>query len=89
MIKKSFCEVLKISSGITTCLEVIIFLGVTNYSKVTFLLRVTVFLVKITYSVKSTCANNAYTKGACIGIIGVKNANVRDIDIVKYLEIHL
>ena len=76
MIGQSFCEALEISSAVTTCLEVMTFLGVINSSEVTSLSGVTVSLGEVACFAGSTCVKGtdtegvgigaAYTKGACI-----------------------
>lgn len=58
---------LKISSRVTTYLEVIISLGVTNFLKMTFLLGLMVSLAEITYFIGNICV-----KVLIIRILGPK-----------------
>lgn len=83
MTKQPFCEVLKISLVVITCLGVITFSGVTNLSEVMLLSRVIVSLVKVACFTKSTYVKDAdtegvNTEGASIGVICTKDTYIRD-----------
>lgn len=99
-----FNEILEIFFGMTTCLEVTIFLGITNSLKVIFLSEMTIFLIGVTCFIGSTCIKGADIEDAntedagiessCIERVYTKSiyfddACISSTDIIKYLKIHL
>ena len=79
----TFCEVLEISSGITTCSELTSFLRERNFSELTILLVVIVSLTEVAcieaVGIKSTCIGDDSTRTVSIDVItntSIKYASV-------------
>lgn len=72
-----FCKALDVSSGMTICSEVTIFLGITNSSEVMSLLWVTVSLTEVASFVRNTYVNGADTESASTEGTGTENICIR------------
>lgn len=77
MIGWYFCISLGIILGVTTCLEMLTFTGVTNSSKIMFLSVVIVSLAKVAYSTRSTCIKYTGTKGTSTKNVGIVDTYIR------------
>lgn len=70
---------LKIFLEVTTCLEVTTFLGITNSSKATSLLGMTIFLFDVACSARNTYVKGIDTQDVCTEGASIKAAYTKDI----------